>query len=132
MKRKTLIISTSAAALFCIMVFTFAQRSTHAPDSEDINQNASLQGDSVQIYRPVITADPEPPEATETPVIYYSLQSDGNLLKLYEVNGDTKKAVKSVPFNPEMFPAEDRQLLEKGIKANTLEEGIETMENFVS
>lgn len=130
MKKRTIIISSSAAMLFCILAATAAYKLARTPDKPQSEENPPRE-ESVQIYRPVITAEPAE-EESETSVVYYYLQSEGNLLNLYEIDGASKKSVKSVPINPEMFPLEDRQLLKEGIKANTLEEGIEIIENFVS
>ena len=87
---------------------------------------------TVEIYHPMITTAPLPSDEPEECIIYYTLQSEGDMLHLYEINGEHRKAVKSLPINPEMFPFEDRELLKSGIKANTLEEGIEIIENFIS
>ncbi len=130
MKKNGFIISVTAilgiSGIICAYILT--DNSSDIP----IEENASNKEESVEIYHPVITSEPEPaPEKTAEP-IYYMLVAEGNKLVLYEINGDTKKAVKSAAITPEIFPEEDIELLKSGIHALSLEEGIEIMENFIS
>lgn len=116
-----------------ILVAYGAYISTEREYKKESSNSAVGQNKSVEIYNPVITDAPEASEAPEyTQPIYYIVQSNGKLLILYEVDGDTKKEINSFDVNSEMFPPEDRELLKKGIKANTMEEGIEIIENFIS
>lgn len=132
MKRKVIIYSASAAVLGIITVTAAYKSIDRRSKIQEEREIASAREDSIEIYRPVITSEPEPtPEETIEPIYYY-LQTEGNFLKLYEIDGEHKKEVKSVEINTNMFPSEDRELLENGIKAFTLEEGIEIMENFIS
>jgi len=93
---------------------------------------AEAEKDSVKIYRPLVTIEPEPSEEPAPIPIYYILKNEENKLNLYEIDGEAKKVIKSTEFSPEMFPLEDRVLLKEGIKALSLEEGIEILENFIS
>ena len=131
MKYKKIIISVSVFTAAAAIAVTMAYRSVR--EEEKKREIASAQQEeSVEIYRPVVTTEPEStPEATVQPIYYY-LQSEENMLNLYEINGESKKLVKSVEVNLQMFPQEDRELLKNGIMALTLEEGIEIIENFVS
>ena len=120
---KTLMLPT---ALLSCAIFAFYTMNK----KEEIAEIPNLKEESMEIYHPVVTSEPSPKIESE-PIFYY-LQSEENMLVLYEINGSVQKEVKSTEINPEIFPYEDRELLKNGIKAFTLEEGIEIMENFIS
>ena len=132
MKQKVLIISMTVTVVAGIISIA----STYFMNRPDYSQQKHIQEsneNTVEIYRPMVTTEPEIIEdEPEAVIIYYTLQSEGDVLHLYEINGESRRAIKSLPINPEMFPQEDRELLKSGIKADTLEEGIEIIENFVS
>lgn len=99
-------------------------------NNTDINVKEALpqKDETAEIYHPVVTVEPY----EEPPSVYYMLTAENEALKLYEVNGENKKAVKTAEITPDMFPKEDIELLKNGIHALSLEEGIEIMENFIS
>ena len=130
MKYKKTIISVSAC--MAAAAIAIAAAVAYRPGGEEEREIASSEEESVEIYRPVVTAEPTPTAEPATQSVYYYLQSEENMLNLYEINGDSRKIVKSVEVNLQMFPREDRELLKNGIMALTLEEGIEIIENFVS
>lgn len=116
-----------------ILVAYGAYISTEREYKKEINNSSIEQNESVEIYSPIITEAPEAAESGEIDqAVYYIVQSNEKLLILYEIDGTSKKEINKFDVNPEMFPAEDRELLKSGIKANTLEEGIQIAENFIS
>lgn len=62
----------------------------------------------------------------------YLLVSENNRLNLYEINGDEKILVKTISFNQEVLPAEDKQRLAEGILLENKEDGYELIEDFTS
>lgn len=101
----------------------------HLEESK-ISENEKKE--NIEIYNPIITESPESVSEEKTQEIAYLIRSEKNYLILYETNGNIQKEINRFEINPEMFPFEDRELLKKGIKANSLEEGIEIAENFIS
>ena len=128
MKQKFSLFAASAAILSAFAIFA-AYNLTRREESASL---PSPTEESVEIYRPVITAEPEPSPAAAPEPIFYYLQSEDDALVLYEIDGELQKEIKRVNFSPDMLPSEDRELLKNGIKAFTLEEGVEIMENFIS
>lgn len=123
MKKEILL---SSVAIIGITGIISAYISTYTP--KEIENNVSDERQSIEIYNPVITSEPE---NTAEP-IYYMLIGEGKKLNLYEINGNVKKIVKSAEITPEIFPEDDIELLKNGIHALSLEEGVEIMENFIS
>lgn len=131
MKKKGFLISAAAAAVITgiISAYILTERSVEIKDKEDIASDE----ESVEIYRPQITSEPDisSPEPTVEP-IYYMVMIEKDKLCLLEINGNARKTVKSAKITPEVLPSEDVELLKNGIHALSLEEGIEIMENFIS
>lgn len=117
------------AMVLCVVAIFTAYRLTIRNKIEEVPETEEK---SVEIYQPVITAEPEENSDFITEPVFYYLQSEDNMLVLYEVDGNIHKVIKSTEINMQIFPYEDRELLKNGIKAFTLEEGIEIMENFIS
>ncbi len=86
----------------------------------------------IPIYHDMVMEEDIPTDTPKAAVIYYSLQSQDNSLILYEVNGEQKKEVRRLPFEKTLYPEEDLSELAAGIRADSLEEGIQIMENFTS
>lgn len=66
------------------------------------------------------------------PVITYLVSLSGNVLSLFEVNGEMHKLITSMEINPELYPSEDIEKLKKGIEAYCKEDGYAILENFVN
>ena len=63
---------------------------------------------------------------------YYMLVSENSSLSLYEINGNSRVLIKSIKYNPEFVPNEDRRKLESGIRLDSKEEGFGLIEDFTS
>ena len=126
MQKKNVIMVSSICLAAGIISAVSAYIFTREKGAEDF-----VIEENKQIYKPVITTEPETEEIVYEPV-YYSVQSVGDALNLYEMQGENRKVVKTFNVNLQMFPEEDVELLKNGIKAMTLEDGLEIMENFTS
>ena len=125
--RKKIVIASSVCMAVGIISGISAYILARKENSEGI---VIRESETAQIYKPVVTEEPEEEYVYEP--IYYSVQTNGNALNLYEVRGGEKKVVKTFDINLQMFPGEDIELLRAGIKAYTLEDGLEIIENFIS
>lgn len=130
MKTKKIVLS-SAAVLGIAGVIAAYILTDNSPDikSEGTPQNGD---ESVEIYHPVVTSEPEETAEITPEPVYYMVVAEENKLCLYEIEGDRKKVVKSSNIALDIFPEEDIELLKNGIHALSLEEGVEIMENFIS
>lgn len=104
-----------------------------APKNDTLPEQAAEKPEppAVQISSP---ATPEADLPTPTPYVgvFYFLQVEENELRLYVVDGENKTLVKKAEVQLDMFPAQDRVMLEKGIKLPNLEESIQYFEDFTS
>lgn len=71
---------------------------------------------------------PEPPEEPK----YYELSLGGNMLCLYEIDGDEKVMIAGEHISPGIFPENDRRELEKGIRFEELSKAQTAFEDFIS
>lgn len=125
--RKKILITSSV----CMAVGIISGISAYILTRKENNEGIVIrESETAQIYKPVVTEEPEQEPLYEP--IYYSVQTSGNALNLYEVQGGEKKVVKTFEINLQMFPGEDVELLRAGIRAYTLEDGLAIIENFIS
>ena len=88
---------------------------------------------AAQSFQPRSTEFVHEATAVDTTLsIYYLLISEKNFLNLYEINGDSKVLIKTINFNVQCLPAEDRQRLNSGIRLTDKEEGYSLIEDFTS
>lgn len=127
MQKKNVIMVSSICLAAGIISAVSAYIFTREKGAEDF-----VIEENKQIYKPVVTEEPSAEAELVYEPIYYSVQTNGSNLNLYEMRGDNKKVVKTFNVNLQMFPEEDVELLKNGIKAMTLEDGLEIMENFTS
>lgn len=120
-----------AVGAFSSAYFISTKLSPKPPTAEDAPLHAK---EIINRFEPVVSELPTlPPTPEPTPVmIYYSLVLENRMLVLYEIDGEAKKEIKKLTFEPALFPEEDIRLLKSGIRAKSLEEGIEILENFIS
>lgn len=126
-KKSVIFFGTVLAGIISIAA---AYALTSRPKISQQSKQEPVEEQKIPIYNPLVTDEVIVKKTTEP--IYYYLQGDEKTLKLYEVSGDVRKEIKSVQINLEMFPQEDRKLLQEGIKAFSLEESVKIIENFVS
>ncbi len=86
------------------------------------------------VKRPINT----PPAESLRPVIEtkpvqesYMISCEDNKLRLYSVSEEGREVVREENIDPGLYPEEDRQKLEKGIFAQSLEDALIIWENFV-
>ena len=70
------------------------------------------------------------PSATEEEK--YLLRLENQTLTLYELSDLCERVIKSTNINKSYYPNEDILRLEEGIKAETLQQGFEILENFTN
>ena len=100
------------------------------PAEQNSSQNMVA---TVQSFQPKPTEFVHEETAGDTTSsIYYLLISEKNFLNLYEINGDSRVLIKTVNFNVQCLPAEDRQRLNSGIRLSDKEEGYSLIEDFTS
>lgn len=105
---------------------------TAMPEPPKAAEELSEETPGIPIYHDIVMEEDAPADTPKAAVIYYSLQSQDNFLILYEVNGEQKTEVRRLPFEKTLYPEEDLSELAEGIRADSLEEGIQIMENFTS
>ena len=64
--------------------------------------------------------------------VYYMLKVSEDRLCIYEVAGETSRLLRDFSININAYPEIDRRELCDGIVRNTLDEALETAENFTS
>ena len=116
-------------ALFCLLVivcFTFFRKD----NSKNKEEAPFPQNESVEIYRAQISTEADASEIT-IPVNYTISLKDNNL-NFYLNSHKETLLLESIPINVELFPDEDIKSLSKGLTVNSLEEGINIIEDFTS
>ena len=93
--------------------------------AQDIADNTDT---AVGIYNNTIYEN----ESFADDTTYYLLQNEDNVLKMYEISGDTKTLIKSIALNSAFLPAEDRENLKRGIKFTDKEYGYSLIEDYTS
>ena len=83
------------------------------------------------VLQPEMEIEEENEEVTP-PVIFYIVKLSDKTLSLYEVNGENEKLITSMEINPELYPKEDIENLQKGISVTFKEDGYEILENFAN
>lgn len=98
---------------------------------DPIDQTAITQNEEEEINDVLSNHIEQSPEPTYYGVQYLVILEDNHLC-FYEVNGQTKKQIKSTEITRDMYPDNDIKELETGIYTGTLEGGLEILENFTS
>ena len=116
-------------ALFCLLVivcFTFFRKD----NSKTQEEPPFPQNESVEIYRSQISTEADASEITIP--VNYTVSLKDNVLNFYLNSHKETLLLESIPINVKLFPDEDIKSLLKGITVNSLEEGINIIEDFTS
>ena len=85
------------------------------------------------LYIPEDTVKPEKEQTFEEEKnVYYLIDKEDEELRLYMVEGEKSTKLRSEVIQTGIFPKDDMELLEQGIKMKTSEEALEVWENFIS
>lgn len=124
-KSRNLLI-TALLCLLVIVCFTFLRKG----NSENKENQPFPKNESMEIYHTQIGAEADYPEIS-TPV-NYTICLKNEVLNFY-LNSQTETLLlEAIPINIELFPHEDIKALSSGITVNTLEEGVNIIEDFTS
>ena len=76
----------------------------------------------------------KPVEDEESPeeVSYYLVNEEGGSIKMYHIEGEKAKVIKSEEISVDVLPEDDILLLSQGIKFQSEDEALEVWENFIS
>ena len=76
----------------------------------------------------------KPVEDEKSPeeVSYYLVNEEGGSIKMYHIEGEKAKVIKSEEISVDVLPEDDILLLSQGIKFQSEDEALEVWENFIS
>ena len=76
----------------------------------------------------------KPVEDEKSPeeVSYYLVNEEGGSIKMYHIEGEKAKVIKSEEISVDVLPEDDILLLSQGIKFKSEDEAMAVWENFIS
>jgi len=92
--------------------------------------NTQTQQENSGIFNPKIMEEQNPGSITEP--ISYTLRLENGFLNFYLNSGKDSILIDSSPINISLYPEADIKALSQSITVNTLEEGINIIEDFTS
>ena len=125
LKNTNIIIISLALCLFFIFFSVF-----YRINSLKNKNNTRLKQDNSQIYNPQITEENPPPVITKP--LNYTLKLENGYLNFYLNSGTETILIDSSAINVSLYPENDIRVLSESITVDTLEEGINIIEDFTS
>ncbi|MCH5186101.1 MAG: hypothetical protein J1F64_08255 [Oscillospiraceae bacterium] len=108
---------------YFIGVMLYTDRSDAAVNKEE----NIIHNDYTAVTSPQIKAAPSVNYDT-----HYMLKLNDGKLCIYEISGETSRLVREFKTNMDIYPEPDRRELSEGIMRSSLNDALETAENFTS